>query len=204
MNEIQDNDTKREDSKFDRRGLFRIGGLTAASVVAIAACGKSEAGETGRIGAEETTPELEARLADMGAALLLETIDGLAAGTLSPTPQDHAAATIARMLRKEDGRIDWTQRAEVIARRVRGLAPWPGTATVWAGSDLKVLRAAPAPPPPAPAAPGTVISTDHALVVACGECTALRVTEVQPASRRAMAAGAFAAGARLVPGARLG
>ncbi len=160
------------------------------------------------IGAEETTPELEARLARLGGALLVETIDGLARGTVSPVPQDHAAATPAPMLRKEDGRIDWSAPAEVIGRRVRGLSPWPGTVTTYAGSDVKILRAAPTVMPPlagsAAPAPGTIIAIDEGIVVACGGQTLLRVLEVQPASRRLMPAAAFASGARLTPGARLG
>ena len=159
------------------------------------------------IGGEETTPELEVRLSQMGGALLVETIDRLAGGTVSPVAQDHAAATSAPMLRKEDGRIDWTAAAEVIARRVRGLQPWPGTVTDCAGTDLKILRAALAARPSAAGRaepPGRVLAIDEGIVVACGGGTALRVVEVQPASRRAMAASAFAAGARLVPGARLG
>ena len=155
------------------------------------------------IGAEETTPELEARLAGLGGALLVETIDGLARGTVSPVPQDHAAATQAPMLRKEDGRIDWTLPGRAIARRVRGLQPWPGTTTTHAGKDLKILRAIPAGAT-APGAPGTILSLTYGLLVACGGGTALRVIEVQPESRRAMPALAFAAGARLAPGARLG
>jgi methionyl-tRNA formyltransferase len=156
------------------------------------------------IGPEETTPELEARLARLGGALLIETIDGLARGTVSPLPQDHAAATIARMLRKEDGRIDWTTPAETIARRVRGLQPWPGTVTSFAGSDVKVLRATPVAARAGAAVPGTVIAIDDGIVVACGGETLLRLLEVQPASRRAMTAVPFASGARMAPGARLG
>jgi len=160
------------------------------------------------IGAEETTPELEARLARLGGALLVETIEGLSSGTVSPVAQDHAAATQARMLRKEDGRIDWSARSEVIWRRVRGLAPWPGTVTAFAGSDVKILRAALVAGPPlagsGAGAPGTVIAIDDGIVVACGGRTLLRVIEAQPASRRAMPAAAFAAGARLAPGARFG
>ena len=155
------------------------------------------------IGAEETTPELEARLAAIGGTLLVETIDGLARGTVTPVPQDHAAATHAPILRKEDGRIDWSAPAEVIARRVRGLAPWPGTTTTWAGGDLKILRARPEASG-ASAEPGTILANDDGLLVACGAGTALRILEVQPASRRPMPAPAFAAGARIVPGARLG
>ena len=160
------------------------------------------------IGAEETTPELEARLARLGGALLVETVEGLASGTVSPVPQDHAAATLAPMLRKEDGRIDWSAPAEVIWRRVRGLAPWPGTVTAFAGSDVKILRAALVPGPPladsGAGAPGTVIAIEDGIVVACGSRTRLRVIEAQPANRRAMPAAAFAAGARLAPGARFG
>lgn len=157
------------------------------------------------IGPEETTPELEARLAEMGGALLIETIDRLAEGTVTPTPQDHHAATLAPILRKEDARIDWTLPAEVIARRVRGLTPWPGTVTVFTGNDLKILRvAAAASSGASDATPGTLLAIEDGLVVACGEGTALRVLEVQPASRKAMSAAAFAAGARLTPGTRLG
>jgi len=160
------------------------------------------------IGAEETTPELEARLARLGGVLLVETIEGLASGTVSPAPQDHAAATQAPMLRKEDGRIDWSAPAEVIWRRVRGLAPWPGTVTAFAGRDVKILRAALVTGRPraggGAGAPGTVIAIDDGIVVACGSQTLLRVIEAQPANRRAMPAAAFAAGARLTPGARFG
>ena len=108
------------------------------------------------IGPEETSPELEQRLARIGAEVLLETLDGLAAGTLTASPQDHARATLAPLLKKEDGRIDWSRPAEEIGRRVRGLLPWPGTVTGWAGGELKVLRARdrsprfPAAPSPAP------------------------------------------------------
>ncbi|HUG52824.1 MAG TPA: methionyl-tRNA formyltransferase [Vicinamibacteria bacterium] len=156
------------------------------------------------IGEEETTPELEARLAALGAAVLLETLEGLARGTLEPRPQDHSRATVARRLEKDDARMDWTRPAEEIARRVRGLQPWPGTATRLAGRELKVLRARPEPAPPAGTPPGTVIAADgDGIVVAAGGGTRLRLLEVQPESRRAMSAAAFAAGARLEPGVRL-
>jgi methionyl-tRNA formyltransferase len=155
------------------------------------------------IGAEETAPELEARLAAIGGELLVQTIDGLATGAVTPVAQDHAAATLAPMLRKDDGRIDWTWSAETIARRVRGLQPWPGTTTTYAGKDLKILRALHAGATQ-PGAPGTVLSMTDGFLVACGGGTALRVIDVQPASGRAMPATAFAAGARIAAGARLG
>jgi methionyl-tRNA formyltransferase len=157
------------------------------------------------IGEEETSPELEARLARMGAEVLLETLSGLARGALSPQPQDHSRATIARMLTKEDALVDWTRPADEIARRVRGLQPWPGTATTLAGTELKLRRARPEPGRPADAPPGTVLAVDRdGIAVASGSGTVLRLLEVQPESRRSMPASAFAAGARLEPGARLG
>jgi methionyl-tRNA formyltransferase len=157
------------------------------------------------IGPEETAPELEARLGPLGAEVLLETLDGLARGTLTARPQDHARATLAPILKKEDARIDWTRAADEIARRVRGLLPWPGTVTTWAGADLKVIRARVEPAALTDAAPGTVLAVDRdGLLVAAGAGTRLRLLDVQPESRRPMSAAAFAAGARLPPGARLG
>lgn len=156
------------------------------------------------IGTEETAPELEARLARLGAEVLIETLDGLARGTLTPRPQDHARATLAPLLRKEDARIDWTRSAEEIARRVRGLLPWPGTVAEWAGGELKVLRARAEPGPRTDAPPGTVLAVDRGgIVAAAGAGTRLRLIDVQPESRRPMPATAFAAGARIQPGARL-
>jgi methionyl-tRNA formyltransferase len=156
------------------------------------------------IGPEETAPELEARLARLGAELLLETVARLLTGTLRPTPQDHRAATLAPILKKEDAWLDWNQRADALAHRVRGLSPWPGTMTRWQGRLLKVRRAFPAEPA-GEAEPGTVIGLDRDGVrVACGAGSVLRLAEVQPESRTPMTAREWATGARLVPGAKLG
>jgi len=156
------------------------------------------------IGPEETAPELEARLSRIGADVLLETLEGLARHALTLTPQDHARATLAPILKKEDGRIDWSRPAEEIARRVRGLLPWPGTATASSGGELKVLRARAEPPEPHRDLPGTIALVDRdGIVVAAGAGSRLRLIEVQPESRRPMPAAAFAAGARLRAGDRL-
>jgi methionyl-tRNA formyltransferase len=155
------------------------------------------------IGPDETAAALEPRLARLGAEVLLETVRGLEARTLVPVPQDVARATLAPILKKEDGRIDWSAPAPAIARRARGFDPWPGAFTLHEGRLLKALRLCDAAAPAAPA--GTIVSvSSDGVVVACGEGTALRLVEVQPESRRAMPASAWAAGARLRPGARLG
>ena len=156
------------------------------------------------IGEDETAPELERRLAGMGAQLLIETLRGLADGVVQPKPQDPARATLAPMIRKEDGALAWSSAADVLARRVRAFQPWPGTVTALGGRALKVLRARAQSGDPAAVA-GTLLEVDaEGMVVAAGGGTALRLLEVQPESRRPMPARAFAAGARLQPGARFG
>jgi methionyl-tRNA formyltransferase len=156
-----------------------------------------------RIEPTETAGELEPRLARLGAEALLDTLRGLSAGTLRAEPQDAARASHAPLIRKEDGRIDWERPASALARRVRAFHPWPGTSTGLSGRGLKVLRARAEEGPPHASAAGTVLRVGRGgVVVACGEGTALLLMEVQPESRRAMDAFAFAAGARLAPGAR--
>jgi methionyl-tRNA formyltransferase len=155
------------------------------------------------IGPEETAPELGARLAPLGGRLLLDTLRGMREGTLQPVPQDAAAATLAPRLEKADGVLQWSRGAEEIARRVRGLQPWPGTTTLCEGRALKVLRATPAGI--GAGEPGTVLAAGaDGILVACGGGSRLLVLEVQPESRRPMSAAAFMAGARLRPGTRLG
>jgi methionyl-tRNA formyltransferase len=152
------------------------------------------------IGPEETAAELEPRLAELGARLLLETVEGLRAGTLVPAPQDPAQATLAPALRREDGRMDFALPARALFDRLRGFSPWPGSHAFHDGKLLKVLRARPAE---GAGQPGVVLACDRdGVVIACGR-DALRLLEVQPESRRAMPAAAWAAGARVGPGARL-
>ncbi len=154
------------------------------------------------IGADETAADLEPRLARLGAQVLLDTLRAVEAGTLKPVPQDAARATLAPIIAKEEGRLDWTMPATALGRRVRGFHPWPGTTASLRGRALKVL-AARAEGSEAAAEPGTIVALrPEGFLVACGDGSALLVTRVQPESRRPMAADAFAAGARLGPGAR--
>ncbi|HEV8254130.1 MAG TPA: methionyl-tRNA formyltransferase [Vicinamibacteria bacterium] len=155
------------------------------------------------IAEDETADVLESRLARIGGELLAETLEGLRSGTIVPQPQDPARATLAPLIKKEDGLIDWGRAASVLARRVRGFHPWPGAHTSVRGRGLKILRARGEMGPEGP--PGTLLAIERdGLVVAAGEGTALRLLDVQPESRNPMPAAAFAAGARLAPGERLG
>jgi methionyl-tRNA formyltransferase len=94
------------------------------------------------IGEEETNETLRDPLALLGAQLLLETVRKMKAGNLHPVPQDHSKATYAPLLKKEDGRIDWSKGAKEIDRQVRALNPWPGTFTRWDGRLLKIFGGA--------------------------------------------------------------
>ena len=151
------------------------------------------------IGPEETAGELAARLAPLGANVLIETLARL--DTLTPTAQRHEDATSAPRLKKTDGDLDWTRRAREIADRVRGCNPWPGASTTTPTGPLRIWRARPLEAA-ATAAPGTLVATGDTLAVASGEGLVLPV-EVQPESRRAVTWTEFLRGARLRAGASL-
>ncbi len=146
--------------------------------------------------ADATTPSLEADLAGRGARLLALALDGLAAGTLVPRPQPEQGASYARKLKRAEARLDWSQPADVLERRVRAFQPWPGAHAVLGGLMIKVLVAEVAT---GAAAPGTLL--DDGLTVACGT-GALRLVRVQRPGRPATDGAAFLRGARLRPGAR--
>ncbi len=148
------------------------------------------------IGEDENAIELGERLSVMGAALLVRTLDGLAAGGLAPQKQDPAQATYAPLLKKEDGRLDWSQPARAIHNRVRGLQPWPGAYTTFRGQTMHIWRTAVrAPAGAAPAAAGRVRGA-RPFLVACG-FGALELLEVQLEGRRRMSGADFANGQRL-------
>lgn len=153
------------------------------------------------IAPDDTAATLEPRLARIGAGLLIETLAGLATGTLAPRPQDPALASYAPLLKKDDGRVRWADPAVVIERKVRAFDPWPGATASLGGRSLKLLKTR--VEAGSVGAPGTLLAADAAgLLVACGEGSALRLLELQPESRRPMPAAAFAAGARLSAGQR--
>jgi methionyl-tRNA formyltransferase len=158
------------------------------------------------IGAEETAPELSARLARLGADLLSETLLRIQRGEVEPVAQDDGEATYATMLKREDGLIDWSRNAREIANRVRAFQPWPGTYTNFRGSKLVLWRAHEVREMATPEGvdAGTVLSTDEtAMTVACAGSSAMRVEEAQVEGKRRMSAREFVNGARLKPGDRI-
>ena len=154
------------------------------------------------IGEVETAAELSARLSQLGAELLIETLKGYIAGEIAPTPQDERLASRQPMLKKEMGLIDWTRSAKEIACQARGLDPWPSAYTNYAGGTLKIYRARPAV---GEGEPGTVLrsSAKEGLFVACGE-GALEVLEMQAPGGKRMSARAYLAGKKIEPGTRFG
>lgn len=155
------------------------------------------------IGPEETAGELHDRLAVLGAETLMEALEGLMAGTLKPVVQDHSRATFAPFLKKEDGRLDWSQAAETVVNRVRGVTPWPGAVTTLGGELLKVWKAAPGPPGLS-GRPGEVVAAgEDGLVVACGEGS-VRLEVVQLAGRKKLDAASFLRGRPVEKGTVLG
>jgi methionyl-tRNA formyltransferase len=154
------------------------------------------------IGAEETAPELAGRLAELGAPLMAKTLRGLAGGELVGRAQEHSAATMAPMLKREDGQIEWGRAAAEIYDRMRGFAPWPGAYTEFRG-QMCHLRGRPA----AGAAAGelgTILVEKDLVRVVCGGGSGLEITHVKQEGRKEILAGEFARGARVKSGEKFG
>lgn len=140
------------------------------------------------IGPDETAGELTARLAVLGANLLIQTLPFWLAEAIVPEPQDESRATMTRPLRKDDGRLDWMQPADELARRVRAYSPWPAAFTIWQGARVKILkaRAIPALESSTPGACYRSESSDiSGLAVACGQ-GALVLDVIQLEGKRAL------------------
>ena len=165
------------------------------------------------IGQDETAPELYARLSEAGAPLVAETLRGLESGTITRAPQDNSQATFAPPLKKEEGRIDWSQSAQEIYNRIRGLQPWPGAFSSFRGKNC-AMGGRPISPPATAGVQGShtegsrslgeIFKADADVVVACGDGTALLLEFVQLEGRKRVTALEFANGARLIPGDRFG
>ena len=154
------------------------------------------------IGPLETASELSARLAPMGAHLLLETLDALAEGSVTGEPQNEQEATYAPIMKREDGLIDWSLPAPEIFNRLRGFDHWPGSYTRFRGKRLHIHWALAVGK--AAGEPGEVTSIDSGFRVGCGGATSLSVEAVQLESKKRVAAAEFLRGYPPAPGEKLG
>jgi methionyl-tRNA formyltransferase len=146
---------------------------------------------------DDAAEKLAPRLAALGGEALVEALALLEKGEIVPVKQDGAHATLAPILTKEDGRVDWSRRAEEIARRLRGFSPWPGAWTTLGGKVVKVLEAAPGEEKAPDSAPGTAAkAAGRGLAVACGGGTLLLVARVQQEGKAAQGAHDFLNGLR--------
>jgi methionyl-tRNA formyltransferase len=149
--------------------------------------------------------DLFPRLAEMGADLMMETLRGLDAATIAPRKQDDARATLAPILTREDGRMDFSRPAMTLYNRWRGFQPWPGAWTVLGAKKLAVHRMLPTEVHGARTGqPGELLIEEGTIFAACGDGAWLELVEVQPEGKRRMTAGEFLRGHALQSGARLG
>ncbi len=153
------------------------------------------------IAADDTAETLAPRLAAIGADLMIDTLRGLEAGTIQPRAQDHAHATLAPILKKEDGRIDFHRTATEICNRLRGFQPWPGAYTTFRGKSLHLWAARPV----AMDVPTATIRMEgHLPLAGCAPGTALELIEVQLEGKKRMAGRDFVNGYRPYNGESLG
>lgn len=157
------------------------------------------------IGPEETSGDLHGRLALLGGAALCEALPLLEAGGLVPVRQDAARATLAPIIDREEGRLDFRLPAARLACRLRGFTPWPGAFTTLGGRLLKIHAARVADPAGRAALPpGHATGTPAGILVGCGEGSALLLTEVQLEGKRRLQAAGFLQGVPLAAGTELG
>jgi methionyl-tRNA formyltransferase len=154
------------------------------------------------IGSDETAPELSRRMAEAGAALVIDSLLGLDRGEIIPRAQDNSQATHAPMLKKEDGNLDWSMPANQIYNRIRGFDPWPGAYTFFRGQQCRVwgkplIRENLLQDFGTPAGPGSVYSQADGILALCGSSTWLRIDAIQLAGKKRITAKEFANGIRL-------
>lgn len=153
------------------------------------------------IASEDTAETLAPRLAAIGADLVVETLRGLQAGSVHPRPQDNSQSSLAPILKKEDGFVDFSRSAVEIFNRMRGFQPWPGLQTKFRGKNLQIVKGRPASDALPPAE--LQIQVDR-LLVGCGQSTSLELLEIQLEGKKRSSARDFVNGYRLRSGENLG
>ncbi len=150
----------------------------------------------------DTTETLSPRLAELGANLVVATLDAIEDGTVEPRPQPDDGANVSPMLRRNFAKIDWTMPSRQLVNRLRGFTPWPGLYTKFRGGRLKVFGLEEIlPAPPGREVAGVVLEAGPAgIVVRCGRGSAALITEMQREGRRRLPADAFLIGERVSRG----
>jgi methionyl-tRNA formyltransferase len=175
-----------------------ITGLTTMQIDAGMDTGPTLLRREVEIGADETAPELAARMSAIGADLIAESLLQLNRGEISPAPQEEKKVSYAPILKKENGRIDWARPAQQIYNRIRGFTPWPGAFATFRGQTCQLWGRPAAPSTEwATLAIGEIIHRTADLYVICGEGTCLQLEAVQIEGRKKISARQFANGARL-------
>ncbi|HJW99232.1 MAG TPA: methionyl-tRNA formyltransferase [Terriglobales bacterium] len=155
------------------------------------------------ISADDTAITYGRRLSELGAELMVETLRGLQSRSITPQPQDHTRASLAPILRKEDGQANFNLPAQRIHDRLRGFQPWPGCYTTFRGKKLAIVSGKPGSRSRS-ADVGEITVDGELLSVTCGDNTALELLEVQPEGKRNMSAADFVRGYRPHTGEKLG
>jgi methionyl-tRNA formyltransferase len=158
--------------------------------------------ESTTIQSEETVQELTERLAEIGGDLMIRTLSGIVSGRLHATPQDHSVASLAPILRKEDGFIDWHLPAKTIHNRIRAFNPWPGAVTRFRGSACRILKSKVGLPGVETESAGDISASKGRLLVVCGDGVQLELMELQLPGRKPVSGSDFANGMRIHPGDR--
>ncbi|HLJ25029.1 MAG TPA: methionyl-tRNA formyltransferase [Candidatus Acidoferrales bacterium] len=185
-----------------------ITGVTSMQIDAGMDTGPTLLRQEVEIGADETAPELAARMSAMGAGLVADSLLQLERGEISLVPQESKDATYAPVLKKEDGRIEWTRSAQQIYNRMRGFTPWPGAYTTFRGQNCQLWgrpeteRHESGGETAALSGPGAIVLSPKEIHVLCGDETRLRLESVQIEGRKKISAREFANGARLAGGER--
>jgi methionyl-tRNA formyltransferase len=155
------------------------------------------------IGPDETSPELAARMSEIGAELVVDSLLRFDRGEISPVPQDSQEASHAAILKKEDGRIEWARTAQQIYNRMRGFTPWPGSYSTFRGQTCHLWgRPGSGAAAEGHTTPGEIVTVAKEINVECGEGTCLRLESVQVEGRKRISAQEFSNGARLTIGER--
>jgi methionyl-tRNA formyltransferase len=152
------------------------------------------------IAPDETAETLAPKLAAIGADLTVTTLRGLQAGTITPRKQDDSLATLAPILKKEDGRIDFHRPAAEILKRFRGFQPWPGAYAHFRGKNLQIRKVATAD---RTLPPSELNAEGSRLFAGCGQGTAIEILELQLEGKKRTPAAEFIRGYRLLPGEKI-